>query len=394
MKSLRAIPIPGLLTAAIFLLAPAGAIAAEGIQIGPALLFPALGVTATHDDNVHLASENPESGWVTSIAPALRLELPVRRFTLSAEGGLDFLSYHGVEERNGADWFVGAAVGADFPGGLSFKLADRHAKRYLPGTQEFGDGEDFTLNTLSASVAYAIRDALRLEISGNRTQPTFELSVQRDRVETTVQADLHWRFRPALSALIEASQVTYAYDSLSAQDNSAIQAAAGLTWDVTSRSAGLVKAGFQWKRYEAQDPSLGTEDGSYYTLLAGVRHSFTRRTLLGIDLSRASRESDYPQNPYYLRTAAAASLSQRFTPKIHARVGVQYGSDDYPNAVVSGFEAGERTDTTLGGSAALGFDATRWLTLELAAGVESRNSTIDSFDYDVARVSLSAKAAF
>jgi hypothetical protein len=391
------------LAGCLLLLAPAArAAAAEGIQLGPALFFPALTVNGTYDDNIRLASDNPESAWVTSIAPTLQVVLPVRRFYLNADAGLDFLRYdYDVNPVDSTNWFLGAAVGAEFPGGLSFKIADKHEQRYLVATQEFGAGEDSTVNTLNATVAYAIRNALRLELSGLRTAPSFDVSVRRDRVETTVQADVFWKFRPTLSGLVEGSYATYAYDSNTAQDSSAAQVALGVTWDITAKSTGFAKAGFQWKRFDDESQLLGTENGSYYTLSAGMKHSFTERTGLVVDLARASQESDFQENPYYLRTTIDASLSHRLTSKLNGKVGVRYGRDEYPNATTfdspndtAGPESGERTDTTLGAGVSLGFDATRWLTLGLAYGIEQRDSNFDAFDFDVNRVTLSAKAAF
>jgi hypothetical protein len=42
----------------------------------------------------------------------------------------------------------------------------------------------------------------------------------------------------------------------------------------------------------------------------------------------------------------------------------------------------------------VGFDATRWLALELGFDALKRSSNFDTFDYDATRWSLSAKAAF
>lgn len=393
----------GFLAVCLLLLAPAAkAVAGEGIQLGPALLFPVLSATDTYNDNFRLASENPESGWVTSIAPSLRVLLPVRRFYLNAAAGLDFQSYIDIDEDDSTDWFVGAAGGADFPGGLSFKIADKHEQHYLSGSQEYGAGEDSAVNDLNATVAYSIRNALRLELSGTRRALTYDRSVQRERVETTVQAGLYWKFRPTISGLLEGSYAVYGYDTNTAQDGSAAQIALGLSWDVTAKSTGLAKAGYQWKRYDDQSQALGTECGSYYTLSAGVRHAFTPRTVLRLDLARASQESDFRENPYYLRTTIDAGLTQRLTAKIYGRAGVRYARDEYPRATsydnpydtATGLESGERDDTTLGASVSLGFDVTRWLSLELAYSGERRNSNFDSFDYDVNRVTIGAKAAF
>jgi len=356
----------------------------------------------SYNDNFYQVSNNPESAWETSIAPSLRLSLPVRRFYINAEAGLEYLSYFDVEEADTTDWFVGGAVGADFPGGLSFKVTDKYEFSYLTATQEFGPGEDYTENILAATVAYAIGNTLRLELSGERSASTYQLSDDRDRVASQGKATAYWKFRPALSALIEGSYEEIKYESSTSQDNNSTQAALGLTWDVTAKSTGLVKAGYQWKRYEAQDLSLGTEDGSYYTLSAMLSHSFTARTVLAVDITRESNESDFAGNPYYLTTTAGASLSQRLTRKFYGRVGARYSSDAYPNATSydnpydssTGLESGERTDNTIDANAALGFDATGWLALELGYEGKWRDSTFNTFDYDQNRVSLSAKAAF
>ncbi len=395
--------IGGFLAVCTLVAAGAGpAAAAGGIQLGPTLLFPSVTVTATHDDNIGLTSSEQESDWITTVSPALRLALPVRRFFLECEGGLDVLTYQDNDEEDATNWFVGAAVGAEFPGGLSFKVSDRHTQRYLVSSQEYGPGEDSSLNALRAAVGFAIRDALRLEFVGLRNDYAYDLSEDRERVESSVAADLYWKFRPRTSALVELGWSDYAYDSNEAQDNAATEVALGVTWDVTARSTGFAKAGYQWKRYSDENPALGIEDGDYFTVSAGVRHTFTRRTAAELELSRSSRESDFPENPYFLSTALSAGISQRFTAKIYGRAAVRWTRDDYPNETTyvnpydpaAGFGSGERTDDTLGGSLAVGFDVTRWLSLEAGVSAVQRDSSFDTFEYDATRVSLSAKAAF
>lgn len=390
----------GVFVGLCLLLAPAvrAAAAGGGIPAGPALLFPTLAVTETYDDNIGLQASGEQSDWLTSVAPALRVVLPVRRFFLNAEGGLDFRSYRDADGENSTDWFAGAAVGGEFPGGLSFRVSDRYAETYQVSSEEFGPGENTTLNTLKATVNYAIRDALRLELSGTGVDRTFDRTLARDRVETTLKTALYWKFRPSLSALAELSFADFSYGTATVQDGSATQAALGVNWDVTAKSTGFAKAGYQWKRYDDEDQAAGTEDASYYTVSAGMRNAFTRRTTLVAELTRSSEESDFSGNPYYLRTSIGAALSQRFTAKIYGRAGLTYQNDEYPNETtllgVGGLESGKRTDSTLNGSVAVGFDVTRWLALELAYGGERRSSDFDTFDYAATRVSLSAKAAF
>lgn len=401
----KSLSIVGSLIACLLLLAPAARAMAvgDGIKQGPTLIFPSLTVTETYDDNIGLVSGNEQSDWVTSVAPAVRLVLPVQRFFLEAEGGLDFRRYIDNDDENSTNWFVGAAAGADFPGGLSFKISDRHTARYLVGSQEYGAGEDSTQNALRGVVAYTVRDALRLELTGLRTAYTYDRSLVRERVESSIQAGLSWKFQPTLSAVFEAAYAGFAYDSNTAQDGSALQFALGMTWDMTAKSTGFAKAGYQLKQYDDENAALGTEDASYFTVSAGLRHFFTGRTLVQIDLSRASHESDFPENPYFLRTALDASFSQRFTAKLYGRAGLRYAGDEYPNETVyansfdatgGGLQSGKRSESTLTGNLAVGFDMTKWLALELAYGYEQRSSNFDTFDYAATRVSLSAKAAF
>jgi hypothetical protein len=394
----------GILAGGLLLFAPAAqALAAgDGIQVGPALVYPSLSITETHNSNIEMTSDGERADWLTSVAPALRLVLPVQRFYLEAEGGLDFISYRDTSGENSTNWFAGAAVGADFPGGLSFKIVDMEAARYVPTSQEYGPGEDTTENTLRATAGYAIRDALRLEGSWLRKQYTYDLSRDRERVENVFAADLYWKFRPTLSAVFEAGVSDYAYDSNTAQDGSAVQIALGLDWDFTAKSTGFAKAGYQWKRYDDEDSARGTENGSYFTLSGGLRHFFTRRTMAQVSLLRASEESDFPGNPYFVRTVLDATLTQRFTAKLYGRAGVRVGVDQYPNTISFDnpyddeaiVQTDQRRDDTVEGKLAVGFDATRWLALELAYAAERRNSNVDTFDYTVNRVSLSAKASF
>jgi hypothetical protein len=326
----------------------------------------------------------------------------VQRLRLEVEGGLEARTYDTLEAENATDWFVGAAAGANFPGGLDFRLSARHDEEYLTTSQEFGAGETSTLDTLAATVGYRVRDALRLEAGARRVGYEYERSLDRERVETALQGDVYWRFRPRTSAFLEGTVTDFDYDWSVALDNRETAVALGLAWEATSRSTALLKAGYEWKVYDAENPAIGAEDGEYFVLAAAARHEFTGRTRMELGVSRGSYESDFAGNPYYLETACSAGLWQRFTTKIGGRASLRYAVDEYPNAVAydnpydpaDAPETDERTDRTLEAEAALGFDATRWLTLEAGATWERRTSSFATFAYDDTRLWASARAAF
>jgi hypothetical protein len=397
----------------------ARAAAGEGVRLGPTVLLPVLSVEETYDSNIHLTSVRPEECWTTTVSPSLNLLLPIRRFYLNAEGGLAYNYYSGIEQEDTTDWYYGGAVGADFPGGLSFKVDDRQEQKFLIGTQEYGvelapgepgsgllyilNGEDYLVNTLNARAAYAVRDTLKFELSGTRSAQDYSVSNDRDRVEGTVRGDVFWKFRPRTSAFVEGSYHDYAYDTNVAQDNNATQVALGVTWDVTAKSTGIVRGGYEWKRYEENSVVNGTEDGEYYTVQVGVKHSFTPRTVFNMDISRGSQESDFPRNPYFIRNTIDVSLMQRLSPKFYGRVSGRYGLEEYPNfasfdnpfaPLGAPPQTGVREDTGYAWSVALGYDLTQWLSFKAEYGMGQRNSNFDTFDYDVTRFTVGAKAAF
>jgi hypothetical protein len=395
--------------ACVAALASPAAAAGDGLKLGPVLAFPSLAVSETYDDNVFLASEDPTDDLITTVTPALRLKLPLDRFFFRLEGEASFVRYQDNSDEDSTDWSAGGAFGAAFPGGLDFEVSDTYRVQYLVRSQEFPTGETLDLNVARAKAGFAIRNAFKIDLAWTNNFYTFEQSTQRDRTENDAQLDLYWKFLPRTSALVEVGFTDYAYDSNTAQDNTAVNAGLGLTWDYTARSTGILKVGFQNKQYADENVALGIEDASYLIASVKVRHVFTRRTVGELEVSEASQESDFQDNPYYLRTGVGLGLTQHFTAKIYARLAGNYYRDAYPNdttyvdvndprydpaAPAAVTNTGSRTDSTIRGQVALGFDVLRWLNLELGYTGERRSSTFETFDFTDNRVAFTITAAF
>lgn len=376
--------------------------AADGLRFGPLTAFPSLVASERRDDNIYLASGEGTEDWITTVTPALRLTLPMQRFLLQADAALDIVRYADASAEDSTSWSAGAALRADFPGGLYGEVGGNYRETYLTTSQEFGPGEDSSLGTLRAVVGYRIGQGSRVELGWSGDDYLFDLSADRERSERMVRGAFFWQFRPRWSALFELARTDIAYDSNEPQDSSETQATAGVTWEITERSTGLVKAGYEWKRFDQERPDLGYEDASYVTVSGALRHAITDRTAAAVELRRGSHESDFPQNPYYVRTGFSAGLSHRFTWRLFGRAGVRYDRDAYPNEVAytnpydpaRPTDSGRRSDTLTGLTAALGFDLARWLTLELEYGRDRRTSNFETFAYTANAVTLRARAAF
>ena len=104
-------------------------------------------------------------------------------------------------------------------------------------------------------MAYAIRNTLRVELYGGRGRTlAYDISDDRDRVESLGRATCTGSSAPRSPRWSRGSYEAYAYDSNSAQDNNATQVALGLTWDVTAKSTGFAKAGYEWKTLRGAGP--------------------------------------------------------------------------------------------------------------------------------------------
>lgn len=383
-----------ILAGALLLSTSPVAAATDGVKLGPVQAFPALTITETYEDNIFLASDDSATDWITTVRPSLRLALPLQRFLLQAQGEVGAVLFADHDDENATNWGAGGTFGAEFPGGLSFEVGDAFRRQYLTATQEFGEGEESSHNVARAKVGFAIRNAFRLEVAFFNNIFRYDRSKDRERDENDLQVDFFWRFLPKTSALVELAYDDYAYKSNTAQDNTALKTALGLTWDITSRSIGIVKAGYEWKSFQDENDALGYENGGYYVLTANMRHFFDKRTTGELEIGRASRESDFSDNPYYLRTSVGANVGRRFTHKLYGRLGLRLHRDAYPHETAYLSETGDRTDNVVHGDAALGFDILRWLNLELSYAGERRSSTFDVFEYTDNKASLAVKATF
>ena len=66
------------------------AIAAEGFPAGPARVYPEIGATLLHNDNILSRSQNEEGSMVFILSPRARLEHKQQAHTYGLDFGLDY----------------------------------------------------------------------------------------------------------------------------------------------------------------------------------------------------------------------------------------------------------------------------------------------------------------
>jgi hypothetical protein len=370
-------------------------IASKGIKAGSLKLYPALDVMVEYDTNVTLAPEDEIDDTIWYVTPYLKILLPMRNFFAQVEGKASIVRYSDFTEDDHDIYSLSGSLGGDFPGGLSFTLADTFSRNYLRTQTEFDVAEYYDTNQLYGRLAYTFHRDMRAELEYFNYIFAYEETNDLDRTENTFSGTFYYKFRPKLSALLEGTFTDYAYDDkvFDYKDNQSWQLRLGLTFLATGKTTGEVRIGYQNKKYEF-DLIRDDDQSSYWTAVGKVSHAFHRDTILDIELLRATVESDYIDNPYYLSSRIEADLWHRFTHRISGKVGLYWRNDAYPNETTEGEQTAERDDDYLGGIVSLSYDIRRWLSIIGDYRIVDRDSNLDVFDYGFQRIGLTVRAAW
>ncbi len=392
MKTTRSLIVPLALVALSLVLPATRLSAAEGIRAGVFKIYPTLEVDTSYDSNVYLESDHPHGDFLISVLPSLKLFLPMQQLSLQCEGKADFVRYLDHTDQNSNNYQVTGAVQGHFPGGFSFDVADMFKHTYFPTLQEFDVAEYFNMNQFYVQGTYQIRDALKFELQYYNYIFAYQKTNDLDRIENTFGGTLYWRFLPKTDALLELgySRLGYTDPAFDNKNNQNFQVRAGLAWQATGRTKGTLLVGFNRKDY----PTGVTANTTSLVAAIMTDTELSAYTILHLELKRATVESDYPNNPYYLSTRFLADLSRKITYKISVDGGVFVRLDDYPNETTEGTQTDVRSDLYLGGQLGLEFRIFRWLTLHAKYTYVNRNSNLDVFDYPIHQIDLSATASF
>ena len=142
---------------------------------------------------------------------------------------------------------------------------------------------------------------------------------------------------------------------------------AGLTWDISSRSKGTLKAGLAQKNFSSStEPNRTVKVGS-----ADVRHDFTSDTTVVLTAQRSLNEPNIQDMTYFISTGAYADLTQRFSQKWAVVVRGAAVQDIYFI----------RTDRTALGVVGLKYRAKDWLELAADYNWRSRHSDVPANNY-------------
>lgn len=364
--------------------APLGAAA---VPIGPFYVYPTLGASFGHTDNVERTRDGAGSSF-WELSPRMAGVARLGSMVDVTAGWQSRILRYTDNERYNVDTHQFAVSAASR---LSTRTDAQLATYVLRGADVRGavdravlDPEKWTGLGLAGRFGYGAPSATgRLEFEAGLTDKRYD----DDAVATT--ADVRtlrtagrflYRVTPRTQLLTEVIHTGFDYGPTVNRDSTETRLRVGATWAITSITSGSVRAGVVRKRFDdsrVADYSGADAEGSFV---------WTPRSTSVLALFASVRPNESTgADAYRLDRSFGASWTQQMGAQVFGRAFAASTHAKYPNL--------GRTDDLLSGGLSVGYAARRWLRLGAQWAVEDRSSTFDQFDYRRNVFSLTAEAS-
>lgn len=350
---------------------------AEAITIGKSELHPFAAVKETFTDNVFSTAADEKRDRVTIYTPGAALTYPFGVHRLDLSYGAVLTRYDVYQSEKTEDHRAQGALDLHFGGKMSLKLTDAFSRDHEPrSSSTTGFIERYKKNSGGASLVYQLADRSKVQFDYGATAWNFRNSTFRDRREQAFSGYLYYRFLPKTSVFIEQDLVNIDFtESTTPYDNKMTRSLLGLTWEMTSRSRGTIKAGRSEKDFK--DPAV--PDTSAWTASLDIRHDFTKYTSVLLAGQRSLNESNSLGSSFSITTGAYGEAAHRFGHHLSAMVHGSFGTDRFPGGVAP--DPGPRTDRVSSWGGGLNYLIVDGLELSADHTRRARNSNIDVRDY-------------
>lgn len=364
---------------------------AEGnIRFGKMEVHPFVSLKEVFSDNIYSTSTLQKNDSITVTTPGVKLQWPFGMHRLEAE-------YYAVDSRYGtyrgetttdhhAKGLLGLQLGSFFSLTAGGAFDKGHEGR---GSSATGFIEVFRTNSGSASAAYQLTGRSKVQLDYSKTTWNFMTSNFRDRDEGIMAGYLYYRFLPKTSAFVEYERKTVDYtEATTPLDNSMGSLLIGITWEMTGRSKGTIKAGRTSKDFE----DSAVKDFSVWSWSVDLNHKFTELTSLTVVGQRRVNETNAFGTAYFITTGVYGELKHGFMSKMALLLRGSYGTDRFSNAVPP--ETAVREDKTRMLGAGLRYAMKDWLEFGADYNKKNRDSNITGNDYQETQYVLSANMSF
>lgn len=346
------------------------------VKAGSFEIIPFVNVTEVYTDNVFATQNDTKSDFVTIISPGIKLLFPrvKRRYQLELKYQADIERFARFSSENAVSHTLGGKFGVMFPMGLELRADDEFRRAHDPRAENPLSPElDFYKDNLfHASAAYLLTDRFKLQLDYSNYVLTYDADRNnfRNYMSNALAVYAYYRFTRKVSAFVEYEHVIFEFDESAALNSREDHFFGGITWDLTGKTQGMIKAGYSVKDFD--DSSIeGSRD---FIFEMGVNHNLTSRDSIHITGSRATHETNLLGESFYVSTVLFAEYARRLTGKITGKANIGYAWDSYSGLV-------PKTDNIWTAGLSLSYQFKRWLLTEAGYRYTKRSSNVDAYNY-------------
>ena len=374
------------------------------IEAGQFDIIPKFDSSLSYVDNVAYARDGEPKiySWRATLSPeiiaATEIDGNPVQFGYRLERGVYFSS----SADDYTDHFVEATG--------EYELNSRHR---LSGTAQYEDGHEDrgtgfslgsgtdittpdTFKSMYAGAEYsygALTSNGMLTLKANRETLDYDREEQayllRDRAKNKVGGEFAYKIAPATALVIDVTNTYTRYDrqlsAASSLDSDTLRVLGGITWESTAATTGFAKVGYTEKDFESATRS------TFYGVdwEAGVEWQPVTYSTFRFATSADTRETNGEGN-FIRGRNYTVSWDHEWLQRLSTSTSISKLTDEY---VLDDEGIANREDDLMRYTAALNYQARRYLSFSLYYSLNDRDSNRDTIGYDRSIIGVSAEVS-
>ena len=371
------------------------------IQAGQFDLIPSFTSSMAYVDNVANARDNQRKiySWRTILSPELIAATQVDGNPVQIGYRLERGVYFSSDNDDYTDHFVEASG--------NFELNSRHRvsalAQYEDGHEDRGTGfsigtgldistpDTYKSSNLSAEYSYgAVTSEGLITLKTRRQALDYDRSEDayliRDRVKTMVGGEFGYQVGSATRAVLDVTKTYVRYDeqlNFVTRDSDETRVLVGVVWESTAATTGFAKVGYKEKDFDNQ--ARGTFYGTDWEVgIDWQPVSYTTfRISTSADTFETNGEGDFIRGQNY-----SVRWNHDWLERLSTSFSVTQQNDEY---VFNEVDIDNRDDELMNYSAALNYQARRWLKFSTYYQFTDRDSNRETIGYDKSVVGVTAE---
>lgn len=348
---------------------------AHALRLGPFEVNPFLALTERFTDNVFDTNTDRKSDFSTVVTPGVQVIFPRVKKNYHSEVILqaDLERFNKYTSQNADNYKAMEMFEVKFPGGLELGVKDEFNRNHDPqGVNPGVELNFYRTNLAQASIGYNLfeRFKVKLEYSNYFVHYDAEGNDFENRTDNTLATYVYYALAPKTAVFVEYDFTNVDFRTSNDLDSKEHRFYGGVTWDITGKTKGTVKGGYETKNF--QGPDVNGFKGFVMELV--VDHNFSLHQSVKVKGIRRTNETNVAGNDFFTTTGGSVEYFHRFTGKITGKADFSYGVDVYHG----GFP---RRDGTWQGGGGLVYEFRKWLRTEVKYVYTKRDSSENDFSY-------------